>query len=119
VWVGYLCRMCGENVYRVDRSAYGIFVRNLMFYLHIYRVAAVGGWCGVFLSPFCNPWRRCARSRCWYEVLQIVALFVTNVENYPLCWYEVLMILALSHRRISLLQSMYKLMMARFRGRNM
>jgi hypothetical protein len=59
VWVGYLWRMCGEDVYSVDCSAYGIFVRNLMFYLHIYRVAAVGGWCGVFVSPFCNPWCRC------------------------------------------------------------
>jgi hypothetical protein len=59
VWVGYLWKMCGENVYSVDRSAFGTFVTNLMFYLHIYRVAAVGVWCGVFVSPFCNPWRRC------------------------------------------------------------
>jgi hypothetical protein len=23
------------------------------------RIAAVGGWYRVFVSPFCNPWRRC------------------------------------------------------------
>jgi hypothetical protein len=34
--------MCGENVYSVVCSAYGIFVRKLMFYLHVYHVAAVG-----------------------------------------------------------------------------
>jgi hypothetical protein len=37
----------------------GFFVRNLMFYLHIYYTAAVGVSCGVLVSLFCNPWRRC------------------------------------------------------------
>jgi hypothetical protein len=68
--------LCGENAYRVWFVVPVGFIRKLMFYLHVFCVAAVGSWREVIVFPFFDTWRRCvdvlvvcAGMKCWIKML--------------------------------------------------